>query len=396
MAHPSITLLPKRDARARSGHPWVFSNEVDMTPEAKALPPGTLVNLKGVNGEPFGTYIFNPRTLIALRRLSGTHNANPNVAWFAERLRHAVRRRERLFPTPHYRMVHSEGDDLPGLVVDRFGPILVAQISTAGMDLLKPALEEALLAMDGVEAILWRADAHGRTLEGLPTDGEPEISGTLPKGAQTLTENGLSFHANLQGGQKTGWFYDQRANRAFVANLAKGQTVLDVCTHTGGFALNALAHGATHATLVDASGPALELAAQSATLQKVGEKCTMIEGDMFEAMEHLAKENQRYGVVICDPPAFIKNAKLIPQGLKGYEKAAKHAAQLTAGGGYLTLCSCSHHAHPDAFVEASLKGIRKAGRSGRILRLAGADADHPQNFFLAENAYLKCLTVQLD
>ncbi len=394
MTHPTLSLLPKRDGRAKAGHPWVYSNELAPSSEVKGLPPGTLVNIRAADGTDLGTYTYNPHTLIAARRLSGTRNATPDTAWFAERLRHAVRRRERLFASPHYRLIHSEGDDLPGVVIDRFGDVLVGQLTTASMEALKPALESALMDMDGITGILWRNDAPMRGHEGLPL-GAPTPHGTVPD-TFTAMETGLPFTLNPHHGQKTGWFYDQRANRAFVASLAKGQTVLDICCHTGGFGLTALARGATHATFVDASGDALELAAANARTHKVPTQATMIEGDMFEALEHLAAAKQRFGVVVCDPPAFIKNTKTMNQGLKGYEKMAKLGAAVTAGGGYLTLCSCSHHASPDDFSNASISGIRKAGRSGRIVRMGFADTDHPQHLLLDENGYLKCLTVQLD
>lgn len=398
MSLPIVTLLPGRDGRAKAGHPWIFSNEIQMNQDVKALTPGSLVTVAASKGEAMGTYTFNPNALICGRKLSGTPDARVDAAWATDRLRMALGRRSA--DPRHCRLVHSEGDLLPGLVIDRFGDVLVAQITTAGMERLKGELRSALDDLLKPRAIVWRQDTQARVLENLPVDDGVLVDGDLPQGPLPLEENGLAFMADVQGGQKTGWFYDQRANRAFMGQIAsrlpEGSEVLDVYCHIGGFGLNMLAGGAARAVLVDASSHALNLARQSAERQGVADRVETITAPAFDVMEQMATQNRRFGAVVCDPPAFIKNAKTMAQGLKGYEKVAKQGAALVKGGGYLTLCSCSHHASTEDFVAASVRGIRRAGRSGRILRLAGADTDHPQHLMLAENSYLKCLTVQLD
>lgn len=397
MKHEIVALLPKRDGRAKAGHPWVFSNELVMEPRLKALEPGSLVTVVDSRGEPVGTYTFNPNTLIACRKLSSKPHAEINVAWLEERLRQALRRRP---STPYYRLVHSEGDDLPGLVVDRFGDVLVGQITTAGMQKLKDMLEAALISVTGCTGMVWRMDTASRSLEGLEISDEVDVAGDVPEGRGKVFENGLEFVADITGGQKTGWFYDQRANHAFMASLMpllpEGAQVLDVYSHIGGFGLAMVHGGAGKVTLVDASSHAMNLARESAKIQGVGDKCEFVVKPAFEAMEEMAAENVRFHAVVCDPPAFIKSMKVMAEGLKGYEKVARLGAALVRGGGYLTLCSCSHHASVEAFTEACVRGIRRAGRSGRIVRLGGADVDHPQHLMLAENSYLKCLTFQLD
>jgi 23S rRNA (cytosine1962-C5)-methyltransferase len=391
-------LLPGRDGRAKAGHPWVFSNEIHMNQDLKALLPGSLVTVATSRGEALGTYTFNHNALICCRKLSSSTHAKIDTSWALERLRHALARRSNM--ATYCRLIHSEGDLMPGLVIDRFGDVLVAQVTTAGMEHLKPVLRDALQQLLAPKAILWRQDTQARALENLPMSDEVEIDGTLPAEALTLQENGLTFVADVQGGQKTGWFYDQRANRAFMRQIASGlpedSEVLDVYCHIGGFGLNMLAGGAARATLVDASNQALSLARDSAHRQGMDARIETIAGPAFDVMEDMAARNRRFGAVVCDPPAFIKSAKTMAAGLKGYEKVAKQGAALVKGGGYLTLCSCSHHASVEDFVATSVRGIRRAGRSGRILRLAGADTDHPQHLMLAENGYLKCLTVQLD
>ena len=393
----TVELLPKRDGRAKAGHPWVFSNEMQMTPALKALKPGTLVTVVDSKREPLGTYTFNPATLIACRKLSSKPHAEIHVAWLEERLRQALRRRP---AAPYYRLVHSEGDDMPGLVVDRFGDVLVGQITTAGMQNLKDELEAALISVTGCTGMVWRMDTALRSLEGLEVSDEIDMAGDVPEGRGKVIENGLEFVADITGGQKTGWFYDQRANHAFMGRLMtmlpEGAEVLDVYSHIGGFGLAMLAGGAAKATLVDASGHAMNLARESAKIQGVSDKCEFVVKPAFEAMEEMARANRRFHAVVCDPPAFIKSSKVMAEGLKGYEKVARLGAALVRGGGYLTLCSCSHHASVADFTEASVRGIRRAGRSGRIVRLGGADFDHPQHLMLAENSYLKCLTFQLD
>ena len=402
MTHEIVRLLPKRDGRARAGHPWVYSNELEMTPALKALQPGSLVTVVDSRGEALGTYTFNPATLIACRKLSSKPEAQVDVAWLEERLRQALRRRPE---SPYYRLVHSEGDDLPGLVVDRFGEVLVGQISTAGMELLKDKLEAALIAVTGCKGMIWRRDTAQRALEGLVVSDELDVAGDVPEAPVVVQENGLDFVADLMGGQKTGWYYDQRANHAFAARqmalLPDDAEILDVYSHIGGFGLAMLA-GAKQAgkqaqvTLVDASAPAMELARQSAARQGVTEACTFTVSGAFEAMEAMAAENRRFAAVVCDPPAFIKSAKVMAEGLKGYEKVARLGAALVRGGGFLTLCSCSHNASLEDFTAACVRGIRRAGRSGRLLRVGGADSDHPQHLMLAENSYLKVLSFQLD
>lgn len=399
-----VALLPKRDGRARAGHPWVFSNEINMTPALKALVPGSLVTVADSRGEAVGTYTFNPNTLIACRKLSGKPNAEINVAWLEERLRQALRRRP---ASPYYRLVHSEGDDMPGLVVDRFGDVLVGQITTAGMQLLKDDLEAALISVTGCKGMVWRMDTSARSLEGLPVNDEVDIAGDVPEGRGKVMENGLEFVADIAGGQKTGWFYDQRANHAFMAQMvanmveqqaAKGGAVevLDVYSHIGGFGLAMLHGGAAHATLVDASNHAMNLARESAKIQGVDGKCEFVVKHAFDAMEEMGAAGKLFNAVVCDPPAFIKSAKVMAEGLKGYEKVARLGAALVRGGGYLTVCSCSHNATLEDFMAASVRGVRRAGRSGRMLRVGGADYDHPQHLMLGENSYLKCITLQLD
>lgn len=397
-AHPQVTLKRGADRRLRRGHPWVFSNEIENDPALKNLAAGALVTLCDAAGRSLGTYGYNRRTLIAARRLSAEPDATIDKSFFARRLTAALGLREGVFGQPFYRLVHAEADGLPGLIIDRFGPVLVLQINCALMELLREPLIAALQEVIQPEAILLRNDLQARTLEGL--DERSEWIGSQPEGPVVLREGEASFLADLSEGQKTGWFYDQRANRqkaaALLDLLPQGSKVLDAYTFGGGFAIQAARAGAGQVLALDRSQRALDLAAEAAKLNGLAERIAFRKTDVFAGLEHLDKKGERFGLVIADPPAFIKNRKDKPQGLRGYRKLVRLAAPLVEPGGFLVVCSCSHHAAPEEFSEQVARGLQDSGRSGRILWRSGADSDHPLHPQLAESAYLKAEAVQID
>lgn len=393
-ALPVLHVQKGRSSRLRRGHPWLFSNEVDMTADAKALPAGTLVVVEDAGGERLGVGTFNAHSLIAVRMLSRDPAQTVDAAFLADRLRAALALRETLFPTPHYRLVHSEADGLPGLIVDRYGDVVTVQANTAGMDALLPQILEALETVLAPRAVVLRNDSPVRGLEGLE-QGHSVAKGTLD-GPVELVENGVRFLADLTGGQKTGWFYDQRPNRAFVAALAKGRSVIDVFSYAGGFGLTALAGGATSALLVDRAAEPLELAARAAALNGFADRLETRPGDGFKTLEALARDGTSFGVVVADPPAFVKSKKDLASGAKGYRRMARLAAAVVEPGGFLLCGSCSHHMSVEAFHEEVTRGVGQAGRTGRILYAHGAGADHPVHPSLPESAYLKVLVLQLD
>jgi len=391
---PRLFLQPGGDKRAAHGHPWVYANEIRMDAEAKALAPGAVAVLHRVDGKPMGTGMFNPHALIAFRFLTRNPHTTVDEGFFARRIERALALRARLFDTPHYRLVHAEADGLPGLIVDRFGPVLSVQASTAGMDARLPEILNALESLLAPETIVLRNDGRGRALEGL--DAESRVAKGTLDGPVEVREGDLTFFGDPEGGQKTGWFFDQRANRAFVAGLARGGRMLDVYCYGGGFAVSAAAAGAESALAVDSSETALNLARQAATANGVAGKCRFLQGDAFGELAKLDAGGERFEVAAVDPPAFVKSRKDLRNGLKGYQKLAALAARLVAPGGFLFMASCSHNAGVTDFTQAVADGVRKAGRSGRVLRTAGADADHPVHPHLPESAYLKALTLQLD
>ncbi|WP_019645499.1 class I SAM-dependent rRNA methyltransferase [Novispirillum itersonii] len=392
--HPRVTIQKGRSSRLRKGHPWLFSNEVDMTPQTKALPRGGLVSVIDAGGEALGIATFNPHSLIAARLLTADPAATIDAGFIANRLRRALSLRDTLFPQPYYRLIHSEADGLPGLIVDRYGDVVSVQFNSAGMDQLRDCVLEALHTVLKPTAIVLRNDSPVRALEGLDS-GHEVVFGSID-GPVEIVENGTRFLADVATGQKTGWFFDQRPNRAFIASLAKGRTALDVYSYAGGFGLTALTQGAKSALLVDRSEEALSLAKQAAALNGMGERLDTRCGDGFKVMEALQGENRRFGVVIADPPAFVKTRKDLASGSKGYRKMARLAAALVENGGFLLCGSCSHHMPADQFFEEVSLGIGQAGRSGRVLWSHGAGPDHPVHPHLPESAYLKALAFQLD
>ena len=390
---PDIRLLAGHHKRARSGHPWIFSNEIDMTPAAKALPPGIVARFQEAGGAPLGAGFFNPHSLIAGRLLTRDGTA-VDAALIARRIDAALALRARLFDTPFYRLAHSEADGLPGLIVDRYGDIAVVEINAAGIERMKDDVLAALDAAIAPKAVLLKNDGPARAHEGLPA--EIAWRGDAPNAPVEIVENGVRFLADLAGGQKTGWFYDHRESRAAVARLASGGRVLDLFSYLGGFGIQAAVAGAASVQMVDRSQPALDLAARAAALNSVEERCRCTRAYAFDEVERLAAAGERFDVVVADPPAFVKSKKDLASGVRGYRKMVRLAAALVAPGGILFAASCSHHVDVALFAEQVRRGLADARRDGRILQSGGAGPDHPVHPFLPETGYLKFQLLQLD
>lgn len=390
---PTISLRAGRHKRVRTGHPWVFSNEIEMPAETKALPPGTQARFVDASGNTLGTGFFNPHSLIACRMVSETSEAIDQKL-IERRLRQALKLRQRFFTGSCYRLVHSEADALPGLIVDRYGDILVVQLNSAGMELIADQVIAALRAVIDPAAILLRNESPVRRLEGL----EPETrwDGAPAPAPHEVMENRSIFRIDLSEGQKTGWFFDQAGNRAMMTGLAHGTRVLDLYCYLGGFAIQAAKGGAKSVTAIDRSEGALDLARQSADLNGVADLCDFRRATVFDATAEMAESDQKFDIVIADPPAFVKARKDIKVGARGYRKLARLSAALVAPGGLLFIASCSHHVAPALFAEQVTRGISDAGRRGAIVHSGGAGPDHPIHPMLPESAYLKCLLFALD
>jgi len=385
---PIIRLQPKQGRRVKGGAPWVFSNEIIMDEATKSLAPGTLVELAAADSSKLGAGYFNPKSLISVRLLAKP-DAEIDTDFFVGKLQRALELRSRFYDAPFYRLVHAEGDGLPGVVIDRFGDTAVVQIATAGMERLKDTLLSALDIVIAPKNVLLRNDVPSRALEGL-NSYVLAASGDVPKRI-SLQENGITYFADLSGGQKSGWYYDQRTNRSYMAALAKDARVLDAYCYTGGFGVLAATHGAREVVGLDSSQAALGLAEEAAAANGVADVCRFARGDVFEELERLAQGKERFDIVVCDPPPFVPARKDLEPGARAYRKLARLAAQLVSPGGFLFLASCSHNIPADRFADECAAGVSRNRRGAALIHEAGAGPDHPVHPMLPETAYLKGL-----
>jgi 23S rRNA (cytosine1962-C5)-methyltransferase len=382
---PALRLKRNEDRRLHAGHLWIFSNEVDteQTPLPK-FKAGELVRVLAHNDRALGLAYVNPQSLISARML-GTWKL-PDVAWLKERIRSALMLRERLYSKPYYRLVYGESDGLPGLVIDRYGSACVVQIGTAGMERLKPQIQEALEQVLRCEALLFKNDGAVREMEGL--SGYVETAKGDFVGLGRVIEDDLEFQAPLAEGQKTGWFFDQAANRrALVKYLREGARVLDMFSYVGAWGVRAARNGAREVLCVDSSAAALELAVSNAELNKT--RLTTLKGDAFDVLEDLARKHARFDVVIIDPPAFAKRKKDLPKALAAYRRLNQLAMRLLAPEGILVSCSCSYHVSSEDLQEAIAKAARAADKHVQILEMGGQAPDHPVHPAIPETRYLK-------
>ncbi|MGM0982846.1 MAG: class I SAM-dependent rRNA methyltransferase [Pseudomonadota bacterium] len=390
----SLRLKKNADRRLKAGHLWLYSNEIDTqaTP-IKEIEPGAQVVVEAANGKAMGVAYVNPHSLICARMVSRDPVQGLDRSLLVHRLNQALALRQGLFDKPYYRLVHGEGDLLPGLVIDRFGDVLVVQLNTAGMQAVLPELLDALDKVMSPSAVVLRNDTSGRRQEGLEA-GVEVVKGELPDQV-LLEENGVKFAAPVLDGQKTGWFFDHRANRAWLNGLVAGKRVLDLFSYVGGWGVQAAAHGARDVLCVDASGRALERVAENAALNGLHEQVTVGEGDAFEVLAALKAEGEEFDVVILDPPAFIRKRKDIPSGERAYGKLNREAMRLLGRDGLLLSASCSMHLAPERLVDVVRGAVRHQDRQGQILFQGHQGADHPIHPAIPETSYLKALGVRV-
>ncbi|WP_070884733.1 class I SAM-dependent rRNA methyltransferase [Pseudomonas argentinensis] len=394
MSLPSLRLKANADRRLRAGHLWVYSNEIDVavTP-LNAFEAGDQAVLEAAGGKPLGIVALSPNNLICARLLSRDVKHVLDKSLLVHRLNVALSLRERLFDQPCYRLVYGDSDLLPGLVVDRFFDILVVQLASATMERHREDVLAALIQVIKPSGILFKNDSAARDAEGLERYVDTAF-GVVPEWV-ALEENGVKFEAPVIEGQKTGWFYDHRMNRARLAPYVKGKRVLDLFSYIGGWGVQAAAFGASEVFCVDASAFALDGVERNATLNGFAEKVTCVEGDVFAALRELKAAEERFDVVIADPPAFIKRKKDIKNGEAAYRRLNETAMRLLGKDGILVSASCSMHLDEDNLQNILLTSARHLDRNIQLLERGAQGPDHPVHPAINETRYIKSLTCRL-
>lgn len=391
---PVLRLGKHKDRRLRAGHNWIFSNEVDnkATP-LTAFTPGEPVLIQDASGHNFGSGYVNPHALICARLVSRSPKYILDKSLLIHRLNIALSLRERLFDKPFYRLVYGDSDGLPGLVVDRFGDILVVQLTTAGMERLKDDVVTALQKVISPGAILLRNDTGARKLEGLESYIETAL-GDIPERV-LVEENDARFEVSITEGQKTGWFYDQCGNRASMRKYVKGARVLDMFSYVGGWGIQAALAGADSVICVDSSARAIEAVTANTELNSVEQQVTAEKEEAFEMLRRLRADREKFDVVIVDPPAFIKRKKDVTEGLKAYHRLNRMAMQVLSKDGMLISCSCSYHLQRGKLREILLGASRHIDRFAQIIEHGQQGPDHPVHPGIPETEYLKAFFMRV-
>jgi len=388
----SLLLHKGHDRRARSGHPWIFSNEIarlEGDPQ-----PGDALEIMSARGEFLGTGYYNPRPLIAARIVSRERESIDEVDFFRRKLLAAADYRQKIYgDLPALRLVHGEGDGLPGLVVDRYGDVLAVQLLTLGMDHRRELILEALLETFEPRAVIARNDVAVRELEGLER-GVELLHGDLPE-ELIINEHGLRFKIDLMEGQKTGHFFDQKENHQALRGRVEGRRVLDLFCYSGGWSVHAARFGAREVLGVDISAGAIALSENNARINYQDNVCRFERADVFELLRDMGQRGERFGTIVLDPPAFVKSKKRLPEAIRGYLTINRRALQLVEPGGYLFTCSCSYHLKRDIFLDTLRKAATQAERTVRLLEMRGQAFDHPVLLSCPETEYLKCAVLQV-
>jgi 23S rRNA (cytosine1962-C5)-methyltransferase len=394
MSLKTLKLNSGAERRLRGGHLWIYSNEVDnrATP-LKSFAPGEQVIVETDRGKPLGVAYVNPNTLICGRIVSRDLKYTLDRSLIIHRLKVALSLRESCFSDDCYRLVFGDSDGLPGLVIDRFYDVFVVQVSTAGMEAVLDDIIDALNKVFTPKAILLRNDGKMRDMEGLETYTEI-IQGDIPE-LCPLMENSVPLLAPLQKGQKTGWFYDHRNNRAQMQKHVEGKRVLDLFSYVGGWGAQALAAGASQAICVDASHFALEVAAENARINNASDRFEGFHGDAFDICKSLIADKEKFDVVVLDPPAFIQKKKDIRNGERAYARMNNFAMRLLKKDGILVSASCSMHLERQRLVDIIRSNSRELDRNAQIFDQGHQGADHPVHPAIPETDYLKSFFVRL-
>ena len=390
--YQTVKLKKTKTNLRRKGFPWYYLDEIVFDRRTKNIKAGEIVKIQDSNLGKLGVFAFNPNSKIAARLLDVNHEAVIDNTWIRKQLKLALDLRKNLFKESFYRLVHGEVDNLPGVIIDRFGDTAVLQPNSAWADLNKEKITESIMEF-GISNIVLNCMSRSRKLEGL-NEGLTVIRGAVTEPIKVKMNEAVYF-ADVLHGQKTGIFFDQRFNHELVAKLSKGKDVLDVFSHVGGFGLAALVSGARKVFAVDSSAPALSLAVKGAEESGVIEKFETVNSDAFDAMKEFFQSNRYFDMVVCDPPAFSPSKKTLNTGLRAYERVALHSSRLVKPNGYLVLCSCSHAVDLSKFRNACVRGITRAGRQAQIISWGGAGPDHPITSQLEQFGYLKSIFFRL-
>jgi len=390
MSFQTLILGKNQDRRLRQGHQWIYSNEVDSKRSPlKAYAGGQQVEVVTFDGKFVGYACMSPNNLICARLVSREKKHPLDKSLIVHRINIALSLRERCFDQPYYRLVYGDSDFLPGLVVDRFGDVCVVQISSAAMDAMLDDIVAALIKVIKPSGILLKNDSVARADENLEEDIRV-VHGDVPQQVE-LIENGTRFLAPVWQGQKTGWFYDHRENRARLQHLAKGQRVLDVFSYIGGWGVQAAVAGASQVYCVDRSAQAIDWVHQNAELNGVADRVATLEGNAVDAMQQLRDDGERFDIVVVDPPAFIKKRKDAAKGEQAYHRINQLALRLLNRDGILVSASCSMHLSREQLTNIVRAGGRHIDRSIQIFGSGGQGADHPVHPAIPETEYLKAM-----
>lgn len=386
---PALYLKRGEDTRLRAGHLWVFSNEVDVQRSPlSSFEPGQTCAIVDSRDKPIGVGYVNPNSLICARLVNRGIEHALDKSLFVHKLNIALSLRERMHDEPWYRLVFGESDGLPGLTIDRFGDVLVAQTTTAGMERLKETILEAAIKVLKPRQFWWKNDASIRTMENLPDYAEL-AHGEVVDAPLLVREAGLEFECDPVGGQKTGWFYDQRGNRDHLQHLVKGKRVLDVFSYLGGWGLRAAAYGASEVVCVDSSQAAVDAITRNAERNGMADRVRAVRADAFDYLKALREQREHFDVVVLDPPAFVKRKKDFSEGRIAYRRINEFGMQVLTRDGILITCSCSYHMPRAALLDAVQQAARHLDRQAQMLVSLQQGPDHPVHPAIIETEYLK-------
>ena len=393
--HPVLRLNANSERRLKGGHLWVYSNEVDTNASPlKNYEPGMQVVVEAANGKALGTAVMSPEQLICARLISRNPKQFLDASLMVHRLKVALSTRDLWYPHQCYRWVYGDSDGLPGVVIDRFGDVVVVQISSVAMEQRIDDLLDAINKVAKPRVIVLKNDGKLRETEGLE-EYIRVVQGELEDDCAPLIENDTRFMAPVIHGQKTGWFYDHRDNRARLNTLVKDKRVLDVFSYVGGWGVQAANHGASEVHCVDASAQALDWVEQNAALNGVAEKMVCWEGDAFAALKQLRDNGEKFDVVVVDPPAFIPRRKDIKAGELAYKRINQLAMRLLNRDGIIMSASCSMHLGETRLPDMLRELGRELDRDVLIQYTGSQGADHPVVPAIPETRYLKAVSARV-